>query len=77
MIERLKNKVYTAVISDDTQLITRAYSDDSCSLHILSESVEPFDLAFAYSKVRRAPQPNTTYKHTTLACSCCFLESGC
>jgi hypothetical protein len=51
MIERLKAKVYTAVISDDTQLITRAYNDESCSLHLLSDSIEPFDLAFAFSKV--------------------------
>jgi hypothetical protein len=51
MVERLKAKVYAAVISDDTQLINRAYSDQSCSLHILAESIEPFDLAIAFSKV--------------------------
>lgn len=52
MVERLKSKTYAAVISDDTQLISRAYNDQSCSLHILSESVEPFDLAFAFSTAR-------------------------
>lgn len=52
MIELLKKKIYTAVISDDTQLISRAYSDPTCSLHILSDSIEPFDLALAFSKAR-------------------------
>jgi ABC-type amino acid transport substrate-binding protein len=50
MIQKLKSRHYMAVISDDTQLIARAYSDDSCSLHILADKIEPFDLAFAFRK---------------------------
>lgn len=48
MIKKLRAKQYTAVISDDTQLEPRARSDDSCSLHILNDKIEPFDLAIAY-----------------------------
>lgn len=50
MIAKLRAGLYAAVISDDTQLLPRAYADDTCSLHLLKESIEPFDLALAFSK---------------------------
>lgn len=48
MIAKLRRGEYAAIISDDTQLEPRAYADAFCSLHILQETVEPFDLAFAF-----------------------------
>ena len=50
MIEKLLKGDYAAVISDDTQLISRAYADETCSLHILGDMIEPFDLAFAFRR---------------------------
>eukprot|EP00892_Ulva_mutabilis_P006137 jgi/Ulvmu1/3896/UM018_0117.1 len=50
MISKLRRGDYAAVISDDTQLISRAYSDDACSLHILGDTIEPFDLAIAFNR---------------------------
>ena len=50
MIEKLLKGEYTAVVSDDTQLLGYAYADDSCSLHILGDMIEPFDLAFAFRR---------------------------
>ena len=50
MIAKLRAGVYAAVISDDMQLLPRAYADDTCSLHLLKETIEPFDLALAFSK---------------------------
>ena len=50
MIEKLLKGEYTAVVSDDTQLLGYAYADDSCSLHILGDMIEPFDLAVAFRR---------------------------
>eukprot|EP00892_Ulva_mutabilis_P009355 jgi/Ulvmu1/6792/UM030_0130.1 len=50
MISKLRRGDYAAVISDDTQLISRAYADESCSLHILGDMIEPFDLAVAFGR---------------------------
>jgi hypothetical protein len=50
MVRKLKAGVYTAIISDDIQLVPRSHQDESCALHILDDYIEPFDLAFAYRK---------------------------
>lgn len=38
------------MISGETQLLPRAYKDTTCSLHLLQEEIEPYDLAVAFSK---------------------------
>ena len=65
MIRKLKAGTYAAVISDDTQLIPRARLDDSCSLHILPDPIEPYDLAFAFRSGFPLPAP-VSYTHLTL-----------
>ena len=50
MIKKLRAGQYAAVISDDTQLEPRARADDSCALRILTDKIEPFDLAIAFRK---------------------------
>ena len=50
MISKLLKGEYAAVISDDTQLIGRAFADQTCSLHILGDMIEPFDLAVAFRR---------------------------
>jgi len=44
MIEKLLKGEYTAVVSDDTQLLGYAYADD------LGDMIEPFDLAVAFRR---------------------------
>jgi hypothetical protein len=46
----LRSGEYAAVISDMTQLISRVNRDTSCTLHVLPGVIEPFDIAFAFSK---------------------------
>lgn len=48
MVSKLLTGQYSAVISDDTQLIARANADATCKLHVLPERIEAFDLAFAF-----------------------------
>ena len=47
---KLKAGEYAAFISGDSQLVPRAYADDSCSLHILDEHVANFDTAVAFRR---------------------------
>jgi hypothetical protein len=56
MIRKLRAGDYAAVISDDTQLTERAYNDRSCSLHLLKDPIEPFDLALAFAADFGLPQ---------------------
>lgn len=66
MIRKLKAGTYAAVISDDTQLIPRARLDDSCSLHILPDPIEPYDLAFAFRSGFPLPALRTQISNTLL-----------
>lgn len=56
IIAKLKAGEYAAFISGDTQLIPRAYEDDSCMLHALPEPVEDFDTAIAFSRTFPSPE---------------------
>lgn len=50
MLAKLVNGTYQAVITDSQQLIPAANKDQTCSLNLLPGIIEPFDLAFAFSK---------------------------
>lgn len=50
MVDELQQGGVKALVSDDTQLVSRAASDDTCSLRVLSERVLPYDIAFAFRK---------------------------
>eukprot|EP00892_Ulva_mutabilis_P009353 jgi/Ulvmu1/6790/UM030_0128.1 len=50
IMDRLKAGEFAAFISGDTQLLPRAYADQSCTLHVLAESVAEFDHVFAFRR---------------------------
>lgn len=50
MIEKLVNGTFAAVIADNTILVPEAKREASCSLHILEDEIEPFDLALGFRR---------------------------
>jgi ABC-type amino acid transport substrate-binding protein len=72
MIEKVRRGELTAVIADDTILIPEANQAPDCALHVLAESIEPYDLSLGFRRTFGRPAFREAVDEELLL----LLESG-